>query len=75
MAIHKKNQATVSQKHTKDFSRLSYEEDDMVSREHNLSAASQVVEITACKGGIEDPVGTFGPSVSGCIISKTCGSI
>ena len=34
MAIYKKNQATVSQKHTKDFSRLSNEDDDMLSREH-----------------------------------------
>ena len=29
---------------------------------------AQVVEITACKGG------TFSPSVSGCIISQTCGN-
>ena len=41
MAIYKKNQATLSQKHTKVFSWLSNEDDDMLSREHyNLSAAS-----------------------------------
>ena len=40
MAIYNKNQATVCQKHTKDFSWLSNEDDDMLSREHNLSAAS-----------------------------------
>ena len=34
MAIYNKNQATVSQKHTKDFRRLSPEDDDMLSREH-----------------------------------------
>ena len=34
MAIFNKNQATVCQKHTKDFSRLSNEDDDMLSREH-----------------------------------------
>ena len=34
MAIYKKNQATVSRKHTKDFSRLSNEDDDMLSQEH-----------------------------------------
>ena len=40
MVIYKKNQATVSQKHTKDWSRLSNEDDDVLSQEHNLSAAS-----------------------------------
>ena len=36
MAIYKKNQATVSQKHTKDFSWLSNEDDDMLLREHRI---------------------------------------
>ena len=40
MAIYKKNQTTISQKHTKDFSRLSNEDDDMLSPEHIMSAAS-----------------------------------
>ena len=34
MAIYNKNQATVSQNHTKDCSRLSNEDDDVHSRQH-----------------------------------------
>ena len=41
MAIYKKNQATLSQKHTKDFSRLSNEDDDMLSREHTICKQHQ----------------------------------
>ena len=36
MAICKKNQATVSQKHTKDSSQLSNEDDDVLSREQTI---------------------------------------
>ena len=44
MTIYKKNQATVSQKHTKDFSRLSNEEDDILSREHIICQQHQIQE-------------------------------
>ena len=41
MAIYNKNQATVSQNHTKGFSRLSNKDNEVLSLEHkNLSAAS-----------------------------------
>ena len=39
MAIYNKNQATVSQNQTKDCSQLSKEDNDVLSQEHNLSAA------------------------------------
>ena len=38
MAIYKKNQATVSQNHTKDCSQLSNEDDDVLSQEQSVSS-------------------------------------
>ena len=42
MAIYNKNQATVSQNPTGDFSRLSNEDDDMLSLEHIICQQHQI---------------------------------
>ena len=42
MAIYNKIQATVSQNHTKDFSRLSNEDDNMLSPEHTICQKHQI---------------------------------
>ena len=44
MAFYNKNQATVSQNHTKDFSRLSNEDDNVLSREHTICKQHQIQE-------------------------------
>ena len=44
MAIYNKNQATVSQNHTNDCSRLSNEDDDVLSREHRICKQHQIQE-------------------------------
>ena len=42
MAIYNKIQATVSQNHTKDFSRLSNEDDNVLSPEHRICQKHQI---------------------------------
>ena len=44
MAIYNKNEATVSQNHTNDCSRLSNEDDDVLSREHRICKQHQILE-------------------------------
>ena len=44
MAICKKNEATVSQKHTKDSSQLSNEDDDVLSWEQTICKQHQIQE-------------------------------
>ena len=45
MAIYNENQATVSQNHTKDCSRLSNNDDNMLSREHKICKSHQIHEL------------------------------
>ena len=44
MAIYNKNQVTVSQNHTNDFSRLSHKDDNMLSWEHKICQQPQIQE-------------------------------
>ena len=44
MAIYNKNQVTVSQNHTNDFSRLSHKDNNMLSREHKICQQPQIQE-------------------------------
>ena len=44
MAIYNKNQATVSQNLTKDYSRLSNEDNDVLSPEHRICKQHQIQE-------------------------------
>ena len=70
MSIYKKNQPSVSQKHTKDFSRLSNEDDDMLSREHNnLSAASNPRVLVENYGPKQAPNLPFGQNLPLCILT------
>ena len=56
MVIFFKNQATVSQKHTKDFSRLSNEDDDMLSREHIICQQHLIQESWLSIIGLHRPL-------------------
>ena len=54
MAIYNKNQANVSQNHTKDCSRLS-NEDDVFSREHTICKQHQIQESWLNITGLNSP--------------------
>ena len=58
ISIYKKNQATVSQKHTKvkDFSRLPNENDDMHSREHIICQQHLIQESWLSIIGLNRPL-------------------
>ena len=56
MAIYKKNQGTVSLKHTKVFSRLSNEDDDVLSREHIICQQHQIQESWLSIIGLNRPL-------------------
>ena len=49
MAIYNNNQATVSHNHTKDCSRLSNEDDNVLSREHTICEQHQIQESEYCR--------------------------
>ena len=55
MAIYNKNQASVSQKGKKDFSRLSNEDDEVLSREHKNYQQHQFQESYLTIIGINRP--------------------
>ena len=45
MTIYNKNQATVSQNHTKDCSRLSNEDEDVLLQEHTICKQHQISRV------------------------------
>ena len=55
MAIYNKIQATVSQNNTKDFSRLSNEDDNVLSREHRICQKHQIHESWLNTTGLNRP--------------------